>query len=312
MDVQKITGTSYTSMGTGGTKKDNSAVAINGIILTTSEFSFLTVAEMADVDKWKDGIKQKKVFPFFGLDSYEDQSTEAKIYESALERRKLTRLGKKRFVFNFDLPLDVHRAMQTFRNGDLRVYLVEEDGKIRFYNTKDTGAAGHPIVKGFTTSLVNPAKMEEVPADGSKPALSKLYIDLENYREWDESGDQFYPSWEASDLEPLVPVTLKQISATADSIKIHVGSADGYVSETGLAKYVSIKGIVPADIVVKTAAGEVVATGAVVDNSDGTYTIPKAATAFVTGDLVSIKSASEMVSTGLLIDMVEALQVTVS
>ena len=307
MTAAKIIGTSYTSMGAGGTRKDNSLVTINGVILTTSDFSFATVAEMADKDNWTDGIKAKKVFPFFGLDSYEDQSTEAIIYESQLKRRKITDMGRKRFTFFFDQPMDQHRAMQTFRNGDLRVYLVQSDGAVRFYN--DGG-----VVKGFTTSLVNPAKMSEVPGDGSKPALSPFLIDLENYREWDENGDLFTPSWEAADLEPLVPVSITQKTASADSLKIFIGSVDGYES-TGLTKYVPIKGITPADILVYQSDGTtLVTTGTVAETSpsDGTYTIPKASTSFATGMLVKLKSAETMATTGLLPDLIEALSITVS
>jgi hypothetical protein len=307
-DVQKIIGTSYTSMGTGGVRKDNAAVAISGIILTTADFNFLTVAAMSNIENWKTGVKQKKVFPFFGLDSYEDQSTDATIYESPAQRRKLLRLGKKRFMFNFDLPLDAHKAMQSYRNGDLRMFIVEEDGKIRFYNTGADGSAGNPIVKGFTTSLVNPGKMKEVAPDGNAPALSSLYIDLENYREWDESGDIFYPSWEATDLEPLVPVKLIQKTTSTTSILLEVGSVDGYET-SGLEKKVLISGIAIADIVLYQSNGTTVVSTTNVDNSNGTYTLT--GTGFATGMIIKLKTPDVMASTGLLIDMKAPLAITV-
>lgn len=302
MAVQKVIGSSFQSMGTGGVRKDNSAVAISGIILTTSEFNFATMVDAVDETKWTDGVKAKTVFPFFGLDSYEDQSTDATIYESPAQRRKLLRLGKKRFMFNFDLPLDAHKAMQSYRNGDLRMFIVEEDGKIRGYN--DAG-----VFKGFTTSLVNPGKMKEVAPDGNAPALTPLYIDLENYREWDENGDFFYPTWEAANLEPLVPVSITVVSATASKVVVRVGSQDGWEPATGLPRFVGIKGIVVGDFVFLKTNGTANTISTLTDNGDGTYDLN--GTGFTTGT-VNLKSAATMGSTGLLIDSNGAVAVTIA
>jgi hypothetical protein len=308
----KVIGESFTSMGTGGTKKDNSAVAISGIILTTSDFHFDTVVLAADQANWVTGIKDKKVFPFFGLDSYEDQSTDATIYESATQRRKLLRLGKKRFMFNFDLPLDAHKAMQSYRNGDLRMFIVEEDGKIRFYNQSNA-------VWGFATSLVNPAKMKEVAPDGGTPALSALYIDMENFREWDEQGDFFTPTWEATVLEPLIPVDITKsdgstgaIAASATAFTFAVGSNDGWTG-AGARNRVGIKGLVKADFVFTKTAGtnQNSAVNTLTDNADGTYTA--ACTAFESGfvNLVAVASRSVTVDS-LLVDSNGACTITVT
>lgn len=304
MTVAKVIGSSFTSMGAGGTKKDNSAVAISGIILTTSDFSFATMPDAVAEANWITGIKQKKVFPFFGLDSYEDQSTEATIYESPAQRRKLTRLGKKRFMFNFDLPLDAHQAMQSYRNGDLRMFIIEEDGKIRFFN--DGG-----VCKGFTTALVNPGKMKEVAPTGDSPALTPLYIDMENYLEWDENGDFFYPTWEAANLEPLIPVNVTnsagviggEIAGSATAFICKVGSNDGWEPATGAVRFVGIKGLVKADFLATKTNGDNQdsAINTVTDNADGTYTF--ACTGFVDGflDLVPIASRNPT-SSDLLVD----------
>lgn len=302
MAVQKVIGSSFQSMGTGGVRKDNSAVAISGIILTTSDFSFATMADAVDETKWTDGVKAKYVFPMFGLDSYENQSTDATIYESPAQRRKLLRLGKKRFMFNFDLPLDSHKALQSFRNADIRMFIVEEDGKIRGYN--DAG-----VFKGFTTSLVNPGKMAEVAPDGAAPALTPLYVDMENYREWDENGDFFYPSWEAANIEPLVPVTLTVVSAIATKVVVKVGSNDGWEPATGLPKFVGIKGIVVGDFVFLKTAGTANTITTLTDNGDGTYDLN--GTAFTTGTL-NLKPANTMVSEGLLIDSNGSVAVTIA
>lgn len=297
MAVAKVVSTSYGNLGVKGTKKDNEMVAIDGVILTTSDFSD-TIANIALEATFTTGIKAGSVMPLVGLDSYEDQSSEDTIYESALGKRKLLKRGKTRYMFQFDVPLSVHRTlMSDFNSADLRMFPVR-DGKLCFYN--DNGTA-----KGFSTSMINIGRMAEVPADGSTPAFTPVYIDLDNYREWDMYGEFLEPSWNVNDLEPLVDVDLEIVGTpTTSEVVVRVFASDGYDSD-GAVKKVGIKGIVEADFV----SGFGTATS-MTDNADGTYTFASSA-AFSTGT-VNLKAPSAMASTGLLIKSTGAATVTIS
>ena len=297
MTVAKVTSASYGNLGVKGTKMDNEMTAITGVILTTPAFTD-TIANIALEATWTAGIKAGTVMPLTGLDSYEDQSSDDTIYESALQKRKLLKRGKKRFMFQLDDPLAVHRTLQTYyNNADLRVWLIR-DGKICFYNNGGNA-------EGFGTSMINVGMMKEVPADGSTPAFTPLYVDINNYREWDIYGEFIEPTWSVESLEALVDVEVEiSGSPTSSQVIVKVYAADGYASD-GTVKEVAIKGIIEADFVV--GFGTAVS---MTDNADGTYTFTSSA-AFSTGT-VNLKAPSAMASTGLLIKSTGAATVTIA
>ena len=298
MTIAKVVSTSLDNLGRKGTRQDNELTAIDGIIFSTSDFA-PTIADLATESTWTDGIKEKTVFPLPGLDSYEDQSSEDVMYEAPSGNRKMLRRGKTRYMFQWDIPFSVHRSLQSYNNADLRIWIIR-DGKICFYN--DGGTA-----RGFSINMFNTGRMKEVPADGSTPAFTPVYIDLANYREWDIYGETLEPSWEPADLEPLIDVTLEATTQTDASIVVKVYSADGY-DEDGAVKEVAIKGIAEADFVL-TDVGSLNAESGFVDNGDGTYTFTPAIT-FRSGS-INLADPDDMTSTGLLIQSTGAVTITI-
>ena len=252
MTVAKVTSESYGNLGKKGTRSDNEMVAIDGIILTTSDWS-ASIADLALEATFTAGIKSGSVMPLTGLDGYEDQSSEDTIYEASSGKRKLLKRGKTRMMYQLDAPFSV----------------------------------------------------QEVPADGSTPAFTPVYIDMDNYREWDIYGEFLAPSWEPNSLEALVDVVLEvQGTPTTSEVIVKVYSADGYDSD-GAVNEVGIKGIVEADFT----TGFGTATG-FTDNADGTYTFTSSA-AFSTG-ACNLVAPSSMASTGLLIKSTGAVTVTIA
>lgn len=266
MVVAKITTNSYGNLGTKGTRADNEMVSIDGVILCTSAFSD-TIANLALEATWTSGIKAGTVMPLVGLDSYEDQSSEDTIYESALGKRKLLKRGKTRYMFQFDIPLSVHRTLMTdFNNADLRMFPIR-DGKICFYNDSGTG-------KGFSTSMINIGRMKEVPADGSTPAFTPVYIDLANYREWDMYGEFIEPAWNVNDLAPMTDVEIAQETTpkSTSAVSFTVYAEDGYDS-SGAVRKVYIGGLLAADIDYTVAADGSAQEAWTLSESNGVYTI---------------------------------------
>lgn len=295
MPVQKIVSNSYDSLGTRGTRKDNEMTSEVGLWLATPDFA-PTTAQLATEDYIDAAIKAEQLFPIPNVDGYEVQDAEDKIYESSSMNRKVLKRGKRRKTYQLDIPLSVHRALQSFNNGDLRQYRIHDDGKISF-----TLSAGKAL--GFTTSMINTGMMKDVPADGSTPAFTPVMIDLSNWREWDINGEFIVPTWEAAGKEGLIPVTLAIVGTpNATTVKVKVFAADGY-DEAGLIKETLIKGILVADFV------QTFGTATMVDNADGTYTF--SGTGFVTGT-VNLVAPSAMVSEGLLIKSDGAATVTIA
>jgi hypothetical protein len=297
MTVARVTTDSYDSTGFSGTRKDNEMTAEVGLWLATPDFlpTFVQLATESYVDA---AIKAEQLFPIPNIDSYETRDKEDTIYESPGGNEKLLLHGKRRKTYQLDLPLSVHRALQSFNNANLRQYRIHDDGKISFYEN-DTFA------QGFTTSMIQSGMMKDVPADGSTPAFTPFMINLSDYREWDAFGGHITPSWNALDKEGLAGVILETTGTpTTSEVIVKVYSADGYDAD-GAVKEVLIKGIIEADFV--SGFGT---QATMVDNADGTYTFASSA-AFSTG-IVNLKVASAMASTGLLIQSTGAGTVTIA
>ena len=276
--ISKVTNTLYKPLGTLG-EQLNELTSIDGVILTAPDFA-PTIEDALNIETWINGIADGKVIPLNELSDYEIQSTEDVFYESAVWGRIPTKRGFTRYLFKFDLPFSVHRALQGISNMN---FIPVRDGKICFYN-KDGK------VRGFTTSMVLVGRMEESPADGSTPILTPIHIDLTNYREWDEKGCYIEPEWLIDTLEPLIGVELEFVSESANEISVKVYSMDGYDSK-GKVKKIPIRGLLQEDWNITV--------GTVTDYDDdfnGTFTFKGT---FADGE-ISLKHPSEL-SGGMLL-----------
>ena len=288
MTVAKVTSTSYGNLGIKGTRMDNEMTAITGVILSTPAF-IDSIADIAKEATWIAGVKAGTVFPLTGLDSYEDQSSDDTIYESPLQKRKLLKRGKKRFMFQLDAPFSVHRTLQEyFNNADLTIWIIR-DGKLCFYN--HNGQA-----EGFGTSMMNIGMMKEVPADGSTPAFTPLYIDINNYREWDMYGEFLEMSWNIDGLKSLTDVEIEVVGTPgATSIVVKVYAADGYDS-AGAVKEVLINGLVVGDFkATKTNGDDQTSALNTRTNETGTGTYTIACTGLANGS-IDLKLPANMTS----------------
>jgi len=292
MTVAKVISTGISNLGYGGTKSKNPFVDMVGVIATTKSFSFSTVAAAATESGWTDGIKAKTVFPFPQLWDVEDQGVVEVYAESANAKRKKTRKRVRRYKFMFDNAMDVHRAMQSFDNTDLRWFIFDGNNNIKFYKDGD-------YVKGFSCSMVSVEAMTDASQSGDAPALSSIVVDFDNSNEWDTYGDYITPSWAAKDLEPLTNVYLEQVGvATATDATIRVYSYTGY-NAAGAIDKIGIAGLVIADFTATTEAGvdqtaalSAGTPGTMTDNGDGTYTFDAAGLVKGTVNLVAASSLS--------------------
>lgn len=288
MTVQKVISSGISNLGHGGTKKTNPFVDVSFLIATTKDFSIDTVVAAAVESGWTTPIKAKTVFPFPPVWDVEDLSVETTYAESGSKIRKKTTPMIKRKKFLFDVPIDTHRAMQTFDNADLRFIPVDRKNNIKFYKDGDA-------VKGFSASMVSAESMGEPAQDGSLPALSSIVVDFANMDEWDLYGAYITPTWQVKDWEPLTNVYLEQIgTATATLLAFRVYSYTGYTAAGAIDK-VGISGLVVADLKATTTAGAdqtSAFSGALTDNGDGTYSAITTGMATGTFNLVAASALS--------------------
>lgn len=306
--ISSVCTTNLSNLGSGGCATANPFIDPIAIILTNSSFTFAAPSNFATQSDWIAGITAGTVFPLQGIVEYEDQSEETQYYESPTGNRVVRRLGKYRFTFRFNKPFAVHKKLQSFRNANVKMFIVDSEGNI--WGTKPTGtvgtAAATGAVQGFTVSLFNPEKLSMPGADGT-PAWSAVAVDLYDPQEWNEYGIYANPTWNPTDLEPLTDVILAQVGETsATEFKISVSYQDQYTS-AGAVNNIGISGLVVADFAyTKSGSGAITS---VTDNADGTYTF--AGTAFAGTDTVTLVAPASLTDkTGLLIEAINTVTLT--
>ncbi len=268
------------NLGRGGCKINNPFKALKGVIFTTSDFSFDDAEDAAVKANWVAGIKAGQVFPMPNLNTYEDNSLEPTYNESDTQRRTFTRSGEYRFTYSWNVPFDVHKKLQSFRNAALRAFLIDEDSNLM--GTVESGK-----IKGLSIAMINPLKMSFVDASAGTPSLSKVEVDYNDEREWNVYGSFIPMSWSPLALEPLTDVTLEVVGTpTSSSVVVRVYSSSGLASDGTISK-VAVVGILQSDFAVSLTG----AATSMTDNNDGTYTFASSA-AFATGTIDLVPPAS--------------------
>lgn len=297
MGIQKVCANELSNIGSLSCAKNNPFVDAVSLFLTKGDFEFATAADFADETKFKAAIKEKKIFPLHDIVEFEDQSEESRYYESPSGVRIPRGLGKYRFIYLFNKSLEVHKALQSFRNASLNVIILDDNGNL--FGFSPDGVK----VKGFTVEMFNPEKMRSALQDNT-PAWTPVVMDLKDAKELNEKGVFVNPDWIPTALEPVTSVELSVVSATAAKIVVRVAYFDGY-NHDGSEKLIGVSGILQDDFVFTTTAPT---AAAMVDNGDGTYDFP--GVGMVSGT-VDLKLPKNMTSTGSPIESTGPAVITI-
>nr|NHJ85911.1 hypothetical protein [Asgard group archaeon] len=259
MTIQKVGTDALGNIGSLACSKGNPFVDAVSLFLTTNDFEFATKASFATQADWETGIKAKKIFPLHGIVEFEDQSEDSQYYESPTGVRIPRRLGKYRHMYMFNKGLEVHKALQSFRNANLKCFAVDAAGNIS--GTSPDGVK----VTGMDIEMINPEKMKSALQDNT-PAWTPVAVDLADAKEWNENGIFVNPSWNPLLEEPVTDVEISVVSATATEIVLKVAYYKG-LQDDGSDDLIGVEGIEEADFVFTTTTPDVGYT----DNGDGTY-----------------------------------------
>jgi len=284
MTVAKLISSSLSNLGYGGATRENPFVDTAGLVATTTAFNLTSLALAATEATWTTGVKAKTVFPFPKIWDVEDVSEEIKMATSTSGKnvkRTGNRIIKKRFTF--DATMDVNKALKSFDNAAIRVFLFDSSNNIKFY-------LNGSVPTGFSVSSIIFEGQKDAMQDGSKPSLASVLITFKDSEEWDQYGHYVCPTWRIADVEPLTDVYLEQVGTWAATGGILRAYSYSNYTTAGAINKIPITGLVKADFSALTTAGASqtsAITGSVVDNADGTYTFT--CTGFANGsiDLVS-------------------------
>ena len=256
--ITKVCSSSLYNIGSLDCNKSNPFLDTVSLLLSVGH-EFSTFADFADEDKWKAAIKAGTIIPLHGVVEIEDQSEEPRYYEAPNGIRVPRGLGKYRHTYLFNLTFEQHKALQSYRNADLDLFVLDDAGNISGFSPDGTK------VKGFDLSMFNPEKMRTAGQDNT-PAWSPVVVDQLDAKQGNEKGVFVNPGWLASDLLPIADVEVSVVSASATTVVLEVSYIAGIASDGGDAK-VGVAGIPEADFVFTTTSPT-----SMVDNGDGTYT----------------------------------------
>ncbi|MCK5017844.1 MAG: hypothetical protein KAS32_12345 [Candidatus Peribacteraceae bacterium] len=285
MTIQKVCASELYNIGSMSCKENNPFLDAVSLIFTQPEFEFADGAAFAAEAGYLTGIKAKNVIPLHDIVEIDDNSEDPQYYEAPNGSRIPRRFGKYRHVYKFNKGLEVHKALQSYTNAKLKVFIIDDAGNVCGYSPDGTKVTGMDI------GMINAEKMSQAGQDNT-PAWTPVAIDMKDAKQWNEKGVFVNPTWDAVDLAAVSDVEVSVVSAIATLIVLRVAYNNGF-SADGSDDLVGIAGIVEDDFVFVTTTPT--GSGAMIDNGDGTYDHPGTG---MTAGSVDLKSPATAASTG--------------
>ena len=172
--------------------KNNPFLDTVSLIIMAAGTTFESVVDFANIAAHQGMIRNKKEFPIHEIYEITDKSEEALYYESPTGMRIPRRLGKYRNVYHFNKSLQVHKALQSFRNANVDVFMVDSAGIISGWSPDGEQ------VRGFSVAMFNVEKMIQATQD-NKPAWTPIAVDQLDAKEWNEKGVSVKLGWNVND-----------------------------------------------------------------------------------------------------------------
>lgn len=232
-----------------GGKKQCLEAPVNSYALAKEGFSFDSVSDAKDIEKWKTAIQEKNIVPFPFVEAIEANNTEASIKNGRFKDYTLKE-AVRGSTYRQDLAICTHAAVKSYENSDYtRIFRLTGDNEITA-EIQDDGTVKGEALSSFIVGIRNEATDADVPFTNvqlkyAQDAFSILKADFD-----------------VNDLEGIYDVNLSQVSATATSIKIK--------AVTGCSGS-NVDGLTDADFVVKDATGAVDDSLSFVPPVDGVY-----------------------------------------
>lgn len=264
------------------------------IPVLSNGYEFANVEAFKTVAAWKAAIKAKSLVPLFEIYELADASTEDTKFESG-NFSKVTAKGVEKITFECYISICAYAALKSYENSGSYGELFEfnEDGDYSGVFASD----GVKVKGRKITSL----KVTRIRATKDKVPYVKGEI---TFADKDDVLDQVIVKSDLTDgdLEGIFDVTLKQVSASATSIKFtaSAGCNGGGVKVTSL---------LAADLSLLEADGTAHAIGALVPaDADGVFEIT--GTGFETDFTLGLDGVVE--KTTIMYETPEVLTITVA
>jgi hypothetical protein len=221
-------------------------------------FSFDTVADAKDLDKWNEAIAAKNLIPLYDVNEYAIADTEATFYEGKTSRYE-TGKAKKIRTFRSVIGSCSYAALSSYNEKEMDVYEFTEDGYIKSVITADKKIKGQ-------RAKINVGRLQDA-IDGT-PQSAVVTVNYKDFNEYEQNAANLLPEdWGYTDIYGIFDVAIEQVgTASSTSIKFKVveGCAGGGSNVTSL---------IAGDIIVKDGSGGVETVSFVPADADGVYEV---------------------------------------
>ena len=281
--IVECTNAEATNLNTGAKEQCLEGVTIRHA-LATDEQEFDTATAAKTLATWKTARNAKEIIPLFEIEELAVADTEDTFFEGR-EKRYRTANGKKIRTFNCFIGVCSHRALKSYNGKKMRIY--EFTDKQEILGTTPDGVK----VRGQLVTIEVGKRVSAMP---DKPAYTPVTLTYADYNEFEDSPVVLKPSWSQIDLNGIMDVEIKQVSASSTSIKFTVDA--GCAGDT-------VTSLEDGDIVLKAANGTVLSRTFVDPDPNGIYELT--GTGFADGitvdiDGVVVKTEDTYESTGAL------------
>lgn len=242
--------------------------------LATSEQEFDTATSAKTLADWKTDRDLKKIIPLFEIEELAIADTADTFKEGNKKYR--TSVGKKIRTFNCVLGPCSHRALKSYHGKKMRVYEFTEAQEIKATTIDGVKVRGQLVT-------IEVGKLVDAVKDNYQ--YSPVTLTYEDYNEFENNPVVLKPTWSHIDLNGIMDVDLKLVSASATSIKFTADA--GCVGD-------AVTSLLTANVSLKTALGVAVTHSFVAPDANGVYELT--GTGFVNGlviDLVGVVAKTE-------------------
>lgn len=265
-----------------------------GAFLTRPDYAFASLSSFLTEADWLTAIAAGNIFPLQNIREQENQDMDDAVLETSTGDKVFQFEGTRGQLWKFVLPLDQHKVLKN--NYSLKNWrIIELDKNGNLIATSDDSTT----VQGFKLSYFR-VKKQETPS-GDTAAYTPVEFQKADIKEHDVNGVYANPTWIASDLFGVLPVTLtpSTVSSNIFTATVAYVSTSEIDSATNAFKTFAIPDLVAANFKIIDQTGALLdsATDYTVTESSvtaGTYTINATVGGLTSGSCQVIASSANL------------------
>lgn len=225
-----------------------------------------TKAELKTQSYWDAAVAAQTVYPFPEVMEIEPQNVEAAYYETPSGSSFKTKNEKRKTMYKFVENIVTHSGMKSYSDKSWKIWFYTKNGYLRGHTLSTDSFEGLMTSNFYVNAQETPTfdSVEQTP----------VIIEFEDVDDWDKEFAVLQPDFNMMDLEGVF-----QTDLTVDSAEQDAGTLTVNVTLSVEGSNAPLSGVLPADFLLKDAAGLTVTVDTAVESPSGTYAVVASDTA---------------------------------